>query len=124
MFALPKNPLKVVKYKDKFPVDDWSLAFDMGYDSENDYKYAVCTNQVRGSELDDETVEEQAKKFAISNLLVNFVIDNFSKFNRDQQYTVKKILDLLETDELIDNGKGAKRVPYMSLFDNIEGDDE
>lgn len=120
----PRNPLKVVKYKNNFPGEDWPLAFNMGLDNEDGYQYAVCTNHVNGSMLDMNTVEEQAKIFAASNLMLNFIVNNLNKFDNDQLYIVKKILDLLEGDDLVDDGNGAKRVNYMSLFDDMKGDDE
>ncbi|MFW6016928.1 MAG: hypothetical protein ACOCRK_10860 [bacterium] len=111
------NPLKVVRFKDNYDGRDWALAFSCGYDSEDGFNYVVTTNQVRSSELNDITVKDQAKLFATSYIMKNFIKDIFNELTLNNKIRAKKILDLIKGDDLIDTGKGVKRVNYISLFE-------
>ena len=105
------NPLTIEAFDEQFSGENWPLAFSTGLDSCNNKYYAVTTDRVNASRLDDMCAAEHAMLFSKSIKMYNLIKDIAETSNIDERrpllYQAENLIKELE-DEIEEHREGDK----------------
>ena len=91
------NPLTIESFDEQFSGKNWPLAFSTGLDSCNNKYYAVTTDRVNASRLDDMCAGDIAILFSKSIKMYNLIKDVVDKGDVKEE-VMKELIYKLENE--------------------------
>ena len=88
------NPLTIEAFDEQFSGENWPLAFSTGLDSCNNKYYAVTTDRVNASRLDDMCAGDIAILFSKSIKMYNLIKDVVDKGDVKEEVMKELIYEL------------------------------
>ena len=83
------NPLTIEAFDDQFSGENWPLAFSTGQDCCNNKYYAVTTDHVPASMVDDMCAGDLAILFSKSIKMYNLIKDMIEAKKKNDKYIIK-----------------------------------